>query len=57
MNNRQQNKILPKVRLGNTGLLVSQLSFGTGTNGWQGRSNQSELGIDRLAGLLRLAYD
>jgi aryl-alcohol dehydrogenase-like predicted oxidoreductase len=56
-NNTQQNKLLPKVLLGNTGLLVSRLSFGTGTAGWQGRSNQSELGINGLADLLRLAYD
>ena len=48
---------LPKVEFGNTGLKVSRLSFGTGTNGWQGRSNQSDLGVGKLAGLLQLAYD
>ena len=48
---------LPKVALGSTGLNVSRLSFGTGSNGWQGRSNQSELGIDQLASLLQLAYE
>ena len=48
---------LPKAALGNTGLNVSRLSFGTGSNGWQGRSNQSELGIDQLASLLQLAYE
>lgn len=31
------------VELGTTGILVSQLSFGTGTNGWGGRSNQTDL--------------
>jgi aryl-alcohol dehydrogenase-like predicted oxidoreductase len=50
-------KPLPKVELGNTGLKVSRLSFGTGTAGWQGRSDQSDLGVDKLAGLLQLAYD
>jgi aryl-alcohol dehydrogenase-like predicted oxidoreductase len=33
------------------------LAFGTGTHGWAGRSQQTDLGVDRLAGLLRLAYD
>ena len=50
-------EILPKVELGNTGLKVSRLSFGTGSNGWQGRSDQSDLGVDKLAGLLQRAYD
>ena len=48
---------LPKIELGNTGLKVSRLSFGTGSNGWQGRSDQSDLGIPRLANLLQTAYD
>ena len=45
------------VELGKTGLSVSRLAFGTGTHGWAGRSQQTDLGIDRLADLLRLAYD
>jgi aryl-alcohol dehydrogenase-like predicted oxidoreductase len=45
------------VKFGNTGLSVSRLAFGTGTQGIGGRSEQSDLGIDKLAGLLRLAYD
>jgi aryl-alcohol dehydrogenase-like predicted oxidoreductase len=45
------------VTFGSTGLRVSRLSFGTGTNGYQGRSEQSALGVDSLASLLRLAYD
>ena len=57
VNNMQQVDMLPKIELGNTGLMVSRLSFGTGTNGWQGRSDQSDLGVDKLAGLLRAAYD
>lgn len=55
-NNANLIDALPKIALGNTGLNVSRLSFGTGSNGWQGRSNQSELGIDQLASLLQLAY-
>ena len=55
-NNANLIKELPKVELGNTGLDVSRLSFGTGSNGWQGRSNQSDLGVENLASLLTLAY-
>ena len=45
------------VDFGKTGLKVSRLSIGTGTNGWAGRSEQTALGLDGLANLLRLAYD
>jgi aryl-alcohol dehydrogenase-like predicted oxidoreductase len=45
------------VEFGKTGLRVSRLAFGTGTAGWGGRSEQTDLGVDRLAGLLRTAYD
>jgi len=45
------------VDFGKTGLKVSRLSFGTGTRGWNGWSEQMDLGVDKLAGLLRLAYD
>jgi aryl-alcohol dehydrogenase-like predicted oxidoreductase len=45
------------VAFGNTGLRVSRLAFGTGTNGVGGRSEQTDLGVERLADLLRLAYD
>ena len=45
------------VDFGKTGLRVSRLSFGTGTRGWAGRSEQTDLGVDKLASLLRLAYD
>ena len=45
------------VDFGQTGLKVSRLSVGTGTNGWGHRSEQTALGLDGLASLLRLAYD
>ena len=45
------------VDFGSTGLKVSRLSVGTGTHGWGGRSDQSALGVDGLAELLRRAYD
>lgn len=56
-NNTVQIGTLPKVELGNTGLQVSRLSFGTGSNGWGGRSDQSDLGVNKLAGLLQMAYE
>jgi aryl-alcohol dehydrogenase-like predicted oxidoreductase len=48
---------MEKVNLGRTGLTVSRLAFGTGTGGWGGRSEQTVLGLDGLASLLRAAYD
>lgn len=45
------------VDLGRTGLRVSRLAIGTGTHGWGGRSEQTALGIEELARLLRSAYD
>jgi aryl-alcohol dehydrogenase-like predicted oxidoreductase len=45
------------VDFGKTGLKVSRLSVGTGTNGGGHRSEQTALGIDGLANLLRQAYD
>jgi aryl-alcohol dehydrogenase-like predicted oxidoreductase len=49
--------IMDIVDFGSTGLRVSRLSFGTGTAGWGGRSEQTDLGVERLANLMRLAYD
>ena len=40
--------MIPQVTLGNTGIRVSRLAAGTGTNGWNGHSNQTRLGFDRL---------
>ena len=45
--------MLEPVALGLTGLNVSPLCFGTGTQGCNHRSNQSDLGVDRLADLLQ----
>jgi aryl-alcohol dehydrogenase-like predicted oxidoreductase len=45
------------VDFGKTGLKVSRLSFGTGTDGWGGRSEQTDLGLEGLTNLLRAAYD
>ncbi len=45
------------IELGNTGLRVSRMGVGTGTNGWARHSEQTALGLDGLASLLREAYD
>ena len=45
------------VEFGKTGLRVSRLNFGTGTRGWGGRSEQTDLGTEELTKLLRHAYD
>jgi len=49
--------MIPQVELGSTGLVVSRFCFGTGTDGWSGRSRQTDLGHEKLVRLLRLAYD
>ncbi|MDA0747415.1 MAG: aldo/keto reductase [bacterium] len=43
--------------LGNSGIEVSRLCFGTGTNGWSGRSNQTDLGLQELADLLLYGHE
>jgi len=48
---------MDSVDFGETGLRVSRLSFGTGTHGWGHRSEQTALGLEGLANLLRLAFD
>ena len=44
------------VALGKTGLNVSRLSIGTGSNGWNGRSNQTDLGFETFRDLLLFSY-
>jgi aryl-alcohol dehydrogenase-like predicted oxidoreductase len=45
------------VDFGRTGLKVSRLGIGTGSNGWNGHSDQTSLGLDGLPRLLRQAFD
>ena len=45
------------VNLGNTGISTSRLGFGTGTHGWNGSSEQTRIGHDKLVKLLRSGYD
>jgi 1-deoxyxylulose-5-phosphate synthase len=50
--------ITDKVTLGSTGIEVSRMAMGTGTNGWGHNSNQTrQLGIKGLSDLLKAAYD
>lgn len=54
----QRKYISDVVKLGNTGISLSRLAIGTGTNGWGHRSNQTrELGIKGLSDLLRAGTD
>jgi len=47
-----------KIKLGNTGITVSRLAMGTGTNGVGKSSNQTrQLGVKGLGDLLHAAYD
>jgi 1-deoxyxylulose-5-phosphate synthase len=45
------------IELGHTGLCVSRLGFGTGSHGWNHHSEQTALGLEELAALLREAYE
>lgn len=49
--------MIPRVTLGHTGIEVSQLCFGTGSHGWNGHSDQSALGVEGLASLLRYGLE
>lgn len=48
---------MEKIVFGSTGLCVSRVNIGTGSDGWAGHSQQTDLGIDGLANLLRMAFD
>jgi 1-deoxyxylulose-5-phosphate synthase len=50
--------ISDRVMLGKTGIEVSRMAMGTGTNGYGGSSNQTrKLGLKGLADLLKAGYD
>lgn len=47
-----------RITLGDSGIEVSRLAMGTGTNGWKKESNQTrKLGLKGLSNLLQAAYD
>jgi aryl-alcohol dehydrogenase-like predicted oxidoreductase len=57
MKNVNEVPKLNRIALTKAGLLVSQLAFGTGTQGYGGRSVQSEVGLDGLSNLLRIGFN
>ncbi len=55
-----QKKLYPhdRVKLGNTGIEMSRMAMGTGTNGYGGASDQTRrLGIKGVSDLLRAGFD
>lgn len=48
---------IDRVKLGDTGLKVSRIAFGTGTRGWKRESNQTRLGMKEFVGLSQYCYD
>ena len=55
-----EEKLYPhdRVKLGNTGIEMSRMAMGTGTNGFGGASNQTrQLGIKGVSDMLRAAFD
>ena len=46
-----------KVKLGNSGLKVSRVAFGTGSVAYSNSSNQTRLGMDMFADMAHHAYD
>ena len=55
--NFQQNAVVDKVTLGNTGLTVPRLAMGTGSTGGRNASNQTRLGMDAFKTLALHAYE
>jgi len=49
--------MIPTIALGQTGIQVSKLAFGTGTNGWGHGSDQTRLGMEAFTDLLVYGYE
>jgi aryl-alcohol dehydrogenase-like predicted oxidoreductase len=54
---RATSRKLGQITLGKSGITVSRLAMGTGTNGWNHRSNQTRLGMKGFVGLAEYAHD
>ena len=54
---RRIASLTDRVKLGRTGIEASYLAFGTGTKGWDKRSNQTKLGTVKFARLIRHALE
>jgi aryl-alcohol dehydrogenase-like predicted oxidoreductase len=57
MDKISEGDTMQRVQLGKTGLIVSKLAIGTGTNGWGYASDQTRKGFDWLVNLLKLGYE
>ena len=53
----QQNTLVDRVRLGNSGLTVSRIAMGTGTRGYEKSSNQTRQGMESFVKLTHHAYE
>jgi predicted aldo/keto reductase-like oxidoreductase len=49
--------MVDKVDLGKTGLSVSRLAMGMGTNGWKNASNQTRIGLEKFKLMVQAGYD
>jgi predicted aldo/keto reductase-like oxidoreductase len=45
------------VDLGKTGIKVSRMAMGTGTNGWNHASNQTRIGLEKFKLMIQAGYD
>ena len=52
-----QDERVDNVALGNTGLNVSRIAFGTGSKGWKLESDQTRLGMQKFVGLSQYCFD
>jgi aryl-alcohol dehydrogenase-like predicted oxidoreductase len=56
-NHAALHKPADRVKLGNSGLLVSRIAMGTGTKGYNSSSNQTRLGMDTFVKIVKHAYE
>ena len=52
-----KTETVDSVSLGNTGLKVSRIAFGTGTRGWKRESDQTRIGLKKFVELSQYCYD
>ncbi len=45
------------IKLGKSGITVSRIAFGTGTDGWKNESDQTRLGLNKFIELSEYVYD
>jgi len=55
--NAESVRSFDRVVLGNSGVAVSRLAFGTGTHGWKHKSDQTALGVKGFIDLAQHVYD